>query len=112
MPNLLLYGTGGLAYGETKVGSAFICALCSPPPGTQPGTANQSSFTSFGWTIGAGVEWRFAPAWSVKAEYLYVDLGSQSTTITYNYGTNTSSLTSTVSERDNVVRFGVNYLFY
>jgi hypothetical protein len=47
----------------------------------------------------------------MKAEYLYVGLGSQSNTITYNYGTNVSSLTSTVNERDNIVRFGVNYLF-
>ena len=40
-----------------------------------------SSFGSFsnsrvGWTAGGGVEWLFAPNWSVKVEYLYYDLGS------------------------------------
>jgi outer membrane immunogenic protein len=112
IPNLLWYATGGLAYGETKIGSALICATCTPPTGTQPGTANQSSFTSVGWTLGAGVEWKFAPAWSVKAEYLYVDLGNQSNTLTFNYGANVSSLTTTINERDNIVRFGINYMFY
>jgi outer membrane immunogenic protein len=65
-----------------------------------------------GWTVGAGVEWMFAPAWSVKAEYLYVDLGSISNTIGYIYGpTSISSLTSTFNERDNIVRAGINYKF-
>jgi hypothetical protein len=48
----------------------------------------------------------------VKAEYLYVDLGSQSSTITYTYGTNVSTLTSNLNERDNIVRVGVNYMFH
>jgi outer membrane immunogenic protein len=73
--------------------------------------ANSTSNTSTGWTVGAGLEWRFAPAWSVKAEYLYVDLGSHSDTIVYNYGP-TSSLTSTVRETDNIVRVGVNYKLF
>jgi outer membrane immunogenic protein len=33
----------------------------------------------WGWTIGAGVEYQLSPAWSVKAEYLYVDLGNDNT---------------------------------
>jgi outer membrane immunogenic protein len=106
-PAWLLYATGGLAYGETKLVSAFGCATCTPP-------AAISSLTDswqVGWTVGAGVEWRFAPQWSVKAEYLYVDLGSISNTINYNYGPS-SSLTSTFNERDNIVRAGINYKFW
>jgi opacity protein-like surface antigen len=61
-----------------------------------------------GWTLGAGVEWRFAPAWSVKLEYLYVDLGNLNNTITFT----TSSLSSTFNERDNIVRAGLNYKFW
>jgi outer membrane immunogenic protein len=117
-PNLLWYATGGLAYGQTKAGVAFVCALCGPPSGTEGGTVAQSPNTSIGWTLGAGVEWRFAPAWSVKAEYLYVDLGSQSNTITYTYSQSApklppfvSTLTSNVNERDNLVRMGINYNF-
>jgi outer membrane immunogenic protein len=28
-----------------------------------------------GWTAGGGLEWMGSPNWSVKAEYLYYDLG-------------------------------------
>jgi outer membrane immunogenic protein len=106
-PALLAYATGGFAYGDTKIGSSFTCPTCAPPAAVAISTSN----TATGWTIGAGLEWRFAPAWSVKAEYLYVDLGSRSDTITYNYGP-TSTLTSTVHEQDNIVRAGLNYKFW
>jgi outer membrane immunogenic protein len=107
-PALLAYATGGFAYGETKVGSSFTCATCGPPAAI----ANTSTSTSTGWTVGAGLEWKFAQAWSAKVEYLYVDLGSQSSTINYSYGANTSSLTSTVDQRENIVRVGLNYKFW
>jgi outer membrane immunogenic protein len=109
-PNMLWYVTAGLAYGESKLSSAWSCQACLPPTGA--GTALQTSSTLVGWTAGAGVEWKFAPAWSVKAEYLYVDLGSQSNTIFYNYVGFSSTMTSTVNERENIVRAGVNYKFW
>jgi outer membrane immunogenic protein len=113
VPTLLLYGTAGLAYAQTRVGSSFLCAACAPPSGTQGSTTNESTFNPVGWTGGAGVEWQFTPAWSIKAEYLYVDLGkTQTNTITYSYPPNTSTLTSTLNERDNVLRMGFNYRFY
>jgi len=110
-PAFLLYATGGLAVGNTKIGNSFICAGCAPPASTEPSTANQTSNTSAGWTVGAGLEWMFAPQWSLKAEYLYVDLGSHSSTITYTYGGSTSTLTSTVRDTENIVRGGINYHF-
>jgi outer membrane immunogenic protein len=111
-PDQLWYITGGLAYGQTKIGSAFSCAGCKPPAGTEGSTVNETSTTSTGWTAGAGIEWKFAPAWSVKAEYLYVDLGNPSNTIGYTYGKNVSTLTSTANESDNVVRIGINYKLF
>ena len=105
-PSLLLYGTGGVAYGQNKINSAAVCPAWTPPCNT----ASQTSNTSVGGTLGTGAEWRFAPAWSLRAEYLYVDFGRHSDTISYAYGANVSTLTSAVRERDNIVRFGVNYL--
>jgi hypothetical protein len=92
-----------------KTKSALRCPTCAPPTAL----ALTSTNTLTGWTVGAGLEWQFAPAWSVKAEYLYVDLGSRSGTIVYNYPVaNTSSLTTTVKERDNIARVGLNYMFW
>jgi outer membrane immunogenic protein len=59
MNNVLLYGTGGLAFGELKA-SSFL---------------GSESHTTAGWTAGVGAEVGFTPNWSAKVEYLYVDLG-------------------------------------
>jgi len=44
-----------------------------------PGGVGLSEFASGvdrqGWTVGGGVEWMFAPGWSVFAEYNYMDFG-------------------------------------
>jgi outer membrane immunogenic protein len=109
-PGLMFYGTGGLAYGENKIGAAALCPAFAPPCATEPTTAHQASNTSAGWTFGAGAEWRFAPAWTVRGEYLYVEFGRFSNTISYTYPANTSTLTSTIRERDNIARVALNYL--
>jgi outer membrane immunogenic protein len=54
-----------------------------------------------GWTAGGGLEVGLTQNWSVKAEYLYIDLTSE----TYGLTLNSNALTS------NLVRFGVNYRF-
>jgi outer membrane immunogenic protein len=77
-PSFLLYGTGGLAYGGTRsstIESVTLagCAAAACATGVGGGAFSQ---VRAGWTVGAGGEWMFAPNWSVKAEYLYYDLGS------------------------------------
>jgi outer membrane immunogenic protein len=117
---LLWYATGGMAFANTKIGSAFYCDACKPRP-FAPATIVQNGSISAGWTAGGGVEWKVTSALSIKAEYLYVDLGSQSDIITYAYGkcgtpTNPapciSTLTSFFNERDNVIRIGLNYRIF
>jgi outer membrane immunogenic protein len=112
---LLVYATGGLAFGQQQLGIGI-----SDPTGSPPANLfNQTSEWSAGWTVGAGFEWMFAPHWSLKAEYLYVDLGNISSTINYNYlstvsppGTpESSSLTATAHDTNNIVRGGINYHF-
>jgi outer membrane immunogenic protein len=57
-PNLLVYGTGGFAYGEVR----------SPWSGY--------SNVRAGWTAGGGLEYLVSPNWSAKVEYLYTDLST------------------------------------
>jgi outer membrane immunogenic protein len=84
--NVLIYGTAGLAYGELTADTA----------------ANLSeSHTSFGWVAGGGAEVGFAPHWSAKAEWLYLDLADKSFSVT---GAN-NGLSA------NLLRLGVNYHF-
>ena len=73
--DILIYATGGLALSEIKVRNAFT----DPFPTRRTGLGDGSgAATRLGWALGGGGEWRFAPGWSVRAEYLYVDFGSKS----------------------------------
>ena len=83
--NILFYGTLGLAYGRGHV---------------DIGSVGESNL-HVGWTAGAGLEVGLTPNWSVKAEYLYIDLTSES----YGLTLTSNALTS------NLLRFGVNYRF-
>lgn len=83
--NVLFYGTAGLAFGELRA-QTFGWT---------------ESHTTAGWTIGAGAEVGFAPNWSAKLEYLYIDLSTSQFAIT---GVSNGYSAS-------VVRAGVNYHF-
>jgi outer membrane immunogenic protein len=87
----LLYATGGLAVGELQAFDSLF-------------NASGSDFRA-GWTVGAGVETAFARNWTVKAEYLYVDLGKA---VLFNIG---PGVPETVSFTASVFRVGVNYKF-
>src|ERR1700761_5932163 len=63
-PQVLLYATGGLAYGEGKKNETGGLL-----------NAFSTSTTNVGWTVGAGVEGVIGGGWTAKLEYLYVDLG-------------------------------------
>ena len=58
---LLIYGTGGFAYGEVN----------RPLLGWW---GNNNNDVRGGWAAGGGVEWAFLPNWSAKIEYLYTEL--------------------------------------
>src|ERR1700730_7151250 len=108
---VLLYATGGLAYGHFSANAPLVPLSWGS--------------TRAGWTVGAGAEAAIDRNWSVKLEYLYMDLGyiggsgATATTVanapnTPALGFNTvttTTLTSAFNTRftDNIVRVGVNY---
>ena len=108
---LMLYLTGGMAFGENKNGISWVCNTCAPPSSTQTATASHRSDTALGWTVGAGGEWAINPQFGIKAEYLYVDLGHSNEPITYSYGAFGSSLNAKFHNADHIIRVGFNYHF-
>ena len=70
-----------------------------------------------GFAVGGGVEWWVAPKWSVKAEYLYYDLGKATTNALGNPvirgipQLNGIDYISQVREAGSIVRVGANYKF-
>ena len=96
---VLLYGTGGLAYGSVdttitgNTGNALTAA---------------NSDTRLGWVAGAGIEYALDRNWSIRAEYLHTDLGHvdiSGVALDNNTYVWRDHLT------DNVLRLGVNFRF-
>ena len=69
---LLVYGTGGVAYG----GASSHLDVFDAVHGFDFASSGGSS-SRVGWTIGGGVEYAFTNNWIIGAEYLYYDLGSR-----------------------------------
>jgi outer membrane immunogenic protein len=99
-PTILLYGTAGVAYGQIKDDYAFAVA------GVGAVTASFKDVRA-GWTAGGGIEGAFGAGWSAKLEYLYMDLGTQTQTIS----APAFGAVATWNNRatDNIVRVGLNY---
>jgi len=108
-PSVLLYVTGGLAYGsvQTDVGLSGFTAN-----GTPVTIVGSRSSDKLGWTVGGGIEAMFAGNWSAKLEYLYMDLGSISNSVVlptaagFPLGANVTSRVT-----DSIIRAGINYHF-
>jgi outer membrane immunogenic protein len=104
--SFLFYGTGGLAYGGVRSSVTNIFT-----PGTAGTFAGSASNTIAGWVAGAGVEWGFAPNWTVKAEYLHIDLGHSNVTMADPVNFPISFATYRFHHELDTVRVGVNYRF-
>jgi outer membrane immunogenic protein len=79
-PDVLLFGTGGLAYGQVKATTTVVPEPTSPCSNNVLCSTGSTSETRVGWTIGGGLETRIASKWTAKIEYLHFDLGSISDT--------------------------------
>jgi outer membrane immunogenic protein len=63
-----------------------------------------------GWTVGAGVEWSFAPAWSAKLEYNFMDFGGDSPRFCGGGGGGCGTAFN-IEQNIHLVTVGVNYRF-
>jgi opacity protein-like surface antigen len=88
LPNLLAYGTAGAGWGHTNI--------------SVPGWVDQG-INQFGWTAGAGLEYKFWGNFIARAEYLHYDFDKTTATV----GPQITPITETVD----VVRGGVSYKF-
>lgn len=132
---VLLYGTGGLAYGQVGIsgmtnvtGTETTNGTPATIPVTPAATAFSESRINAGFAVGGGIEGKFSyllPAgWAWKLEYLYVDLGSLDTASPFPGAfvpipggafLATSPFAGAIATQtrftDNVVRVGLNYRF-
>jgi outer membrane immunogenic protein len=108
--SMLFFGTGGLAWGQVKTSFNTFGIATTPGDLTTAQLAAlrvgaSASNLRPGFAVGGGVEWKVAPHWSVKAEYLFVDLlGGETLSIPGG-----SAKAGSVPVQ--VARVGVNYFF-
>ena len=108
-PNLLLFATGGFAFGDVRQEGFVSSAI-----GASAGGRNFETAT--GYAVGGGAEWALSGNWSVKADYLYVSLDTDDFVIT---GTGGACAALNVCEFNvdtddielHTVRVGINYKF-
>jgi outer membrane immunogenic protein len=90
----LLYVKGGYGWANNQIDvDAFGVNVFS------------QSNTHSGWTVGAGLEYLFAPNWSAKVEYQYYDFGSQ------NYASGIVPGGIDLGASIHTVKAGINYHF-
>ena len=93
----LLYVKGGAAWARDKY-SGFDSL----------GPVYSASETRWGWTVGGGWEYSFAPNWSFKVEYNFMDFGDKDTTFTDFTG---ASFPFRIDQQVQTVLVGINYRF-
>jgi outer membrane immunogenic protein len=94
----LLYAKGGYAWREGNTLGMTI--------GGVPQAFATSGNSKDGYTVGAGLEYLFAPNWSAKAEYQYYNFGN--TTVTAGPA---DTLGARFRNDEHSVKVGVNYRF-
>jgi outer membrane immunogenic protein len=107
--NWLFYATGGLALANVKRDFSFSDTFDTAAESASLGK------TKAGWTAGVGVEYALLNGWSVKAEYLHVDLGRDTVTsanlVTTPQPWPTNVFTHSMDLTSDIVRGGLNYKF-
>lgn len=122
--DLLLFVTGGAAFGKVESSFSYsnsgattfnandpgVGSFVACPAGTTCFSGKDSDVLT-GWTIGGGFEYAFSPSWSLKGEYLFVDLGSHSVRATGidPATTDDNFITSKIDPELHVGRVGLNF---
>jgi outer membrane immunogenic protein len=97
---LLLYGTGGVAWGRVKI--AYSCNLCV----AAAAATSTLDDVRMGWTVGVGAEYSLTRNVSLNFEYRYTDFGYERLIDTFevaDYHDNHVTL--------NALRLGMSYHF-
>jgi outer membrane immunogenic protein len=107
-PNLLVYGTGGGAWGKIQYGASSL------DTGAGYGAGAAFTNTSSGWVAGGGLEWAPFTGFGLllRVEYLYYDFSSGANFVGAANGfTGNPSGYSWGSTTVSVARFGMSYKF-
>lgn len=101
-PDVLAYAKGGIAFGSFKYTDKNSTEGYS-------GSSNDNRLQ--GWSLGGGVEYRFAPNWSAFAEYDWTDFGDNNIELSYKNASWGNSWKYDYKQSISSAVVGVNYRF-
>jgi outer membrane immunogenic protein len=111
--HLLVYATGGYAFATYQVVDSYNVV-----PGLPGAPQSDLSAKLSGWAAGAGLEYAFYKGMSLKLEYLYLGMGTYTSTIPMGgvvgpsvFSNPGSSIAVRHSLSDNIIRLGLNFHF-
>ena len=102
----LVYATGGLAYGSTKLSTISNDYEAGAVVRSYTG---QKTNTDAGYVVGAGLEYALTNNWLLRAEYLYYNLGKAGATATRVNDQFYTKVGTTID--GNIVRAAISYKF-
>jgi len=103
----LFYGKLGVTWSRFDFSSSSQCCTATSPITTDTGSA-----TLPGLLLGAGVEYALWSGWTAKAEYNYINYGSQTISVQeFRNGVLTETISETERHNKQIVKVGLNYLF-
>jgi outer membrane immunogenic protein len=97
---VLVYTRGGVAWAHNKFEIENTAILDGTP-----------STTRVGWVIGSGIEWAFAPCWSVFLETDYYSFNGTNVSFAGDLINPTPAFTVKTTQTVETAKFGVNYRF-
>jgi outer membrane immunogenic protein len=114
-PNILLYGTGGVAFqnfsNSATCQTSLTDAVCGPTAIPIFATATNSS-TRTGWTAGVGIDAKIFANWMLRAEYRYSDFGTWSNSLSLlSPGVSTVTLATNLRLTTQIAMIGIAYKF-
>jgi len=111
LQDLLLYATGGLAYANVKHTLSDDCVGCGNSALNLGAFSQTNKNTKAGWTVGGGAELLQDAHWLLRAEGLYVDLGSETHTYLVVAPAGTGRSVAAWEDQFWVARLGLSYAF-
>ena len=110
--NVLIYGTGGAAWGSVKTTLTANCSSLGCGTSTVPSvTSSNFTDTKMGWVAGLGAEAMLGSHWSTRLEWLHYDLGTVNDSFTSSPAVGPYTVSWSRTLQFDVVRLGANYQF-
>jgi outer membrane immunogenic protein len=114
-PNVLLYGTGGIAFqnfsNSATCQTSLTDPVCGPTAIPNFATATNSS-TRTGWTAGVGIDAKIFANWMLRAEYRYSDFGTWSNSLSLvSPGVSIVTVATNLKINTHIAMIGIAYKF-